>query len=186
MSWPFGGTKLLDGDLNLFNINFLFNINMIYFIKNEYPKDLDNAEFETIMRKYAIKQHSSLDFTFNAINIGTDKIFHGLETKKDLKFTRIKTSFEMFLPKLIISLKKDTNEKEYRIRLSAVPTAILGLLAFGLLIGTISLLQGNTTMDKLSPFLIIILFYSMLIFLEYKITIGRITKALNKSVGITL
>lgn len=158
---------------------------MIYFTRSAFPKEMDNAQFETIMRKYAIKQHSSLDFTFKAINIGTDKMFHGLETKKALKFTRIKTSFEIFLPKLIIGLKKDADEKEYRIRLSAVPTAILGLLTFALSIGIFSLLKGNTTIEKLSPFFIIMLFYSMLIFLEYKITISRINKALSKSTTIT-
>lgn len=39
-----------------------------------------------------------LDFKFKGVDIGTDKMFYGLEGKKDLKFTRLKTSFAASKP----------------------------------------------------------------------------------------
>lgn len=97
----------------------------------------------------------SLDFKFKAVDIGTDKLFYGLESYKDLKFTRLHTSFEFFLPKLIVSLSKDPNANFYRIRPGVIPIAIILLIAFALIIGLINSFRNLTEFERLLPFLAI-------------------------------
>lgn len=152
----------------------------MYFKTIPLPSDLNQPQAESFLRKASIKESMSLDFKFKAVDIGTDKIFYGLEGKKDLKFTRLKTSFEFFMPKLIISLSKDPAANYYRIRLGAISIAIIGLLGFAVFTGLVGILRGTTDFATFSPFLIIIGIYALLFFFEINITVHKINKALSK------
>lgn len=154
----------------------------MYFKTVSLPSGTNQSQAEISLRKAAIKETMSLDFKFKAVDIGTDKLFYGLEGKKDLKFTRLHTSFEFFLPKLIVSLSKHPDANSYRVRPAAIPMAIIGLLGFALLIGLINSVRGLTDIERLSPFLIISLFYVILICIELKITQVKVSKALGKVV----
>lgn len=112
---------------------------------------------------------------------GTEKIFYGLEGKKDLKFARLKTSFEFFLPKLIVSLSKDPLVDNYRIRPGAVSIAVIGLFGFALFTGFIGILRGTTDLASYSPFLIITAIYAMLFIIELRLTTSRVRKAFEVS-----
>lgn len=151
----------------------------MYFKTIPLPSDLNQPQVEASLRKAAIKETMSLDFKFKAVDIGTEKIFYGLEGKKDLKFTRLKTSFEFFLPKLIVSLSKDPLANSYRIRPGAISIAVIGLLGFALFTGMIGILKGTTDFDTFSPFLIIIVIYALLFFFELKLTTSRVLKAIR-------
>lgn len=153
---------------------------MLYFTTVSLPENISKEQIENTLRKYALKQGSSLDFNFTSVNIGTEKMFLGLEGKNDLKFTRVKTSFEQFLPKFIISLPNDPGARFYRIRLSAVPVAILGLLGFSLITGLFALIQGRTTVADLVPFVVILLVYLLLLRFEFGLTTSRLKKAIEK------
>lgn len=152
----------------------------MYFKTIPLPLNLNQPQVEATLRKASIKESMSLDFKFKAVDIGTDKIFYGLEGKKDLKFTRLKTSFEFFLPKLIVSLSKDSSADYYRIRPGAISIAIIGLLVFGLFTGLLGILRGTTDLATFSPFLIIIGIYALLFFFEFNITMRKLNKVLSK------
>ncbi|ETZ21786.1 hypothetical protein N824_26480 [Pedobacter sp. V48] len=150
----------------------------MYFKTVHFPPNLNHTQVETALRKASMKETMSLDFKFKSVDIGTDKIFWGLEDKKGLKFTRIKTSFEFFLPKLIISLSKDPSVNHYRIRPGSVSIAIIGLLAFGTFIGLIGILRGKTNIESFIPFLLMIIIYVLIFLFELKLTNSRVVKAL--------
>lgn len=154
---------------------------MLYFKKLEFPGELDQYQFETLLRKHALKQHSSLDFTFNPINIGTEKLFHGRESKNNIRFTRIKTSFEFFLPKLIINLSKEPTARFYRIRLGAIPMLVSGFFSFCILAGILSILRGRNNILEVITLIVISGFYLLLIIMELKFTTSRIRKAISTS-----
>lgn len=153
----------------------------MYFKSVLFPSNLNQSQVETALRKVSMKETMSLDFNFKSVNIGTDKKFWGLEGKKDLKFTRLKTSFEFFLPKLIISLSKDPSVNNYRIRPGAVPIAIMGLLGFGTFISLIGILRGKVNIESFIPFILMIIIYASIFFFELKLTTSRLTKVLNNA-----
>ena len=152
----------------------------MYFKTINLPLDLNQPQAELSLRKASIKESMSLDFKFKAVDVGTDKIFYGLEGKKDLKFTRLKTSFEFFMPKLIISLSKDPSANYYRIRPGAISVAVIGLLGFAVFMGLIGMIRGTTDFDTFSPFLIIIVIYVLLFLFEVNITLRKMNKAFIK------
>jgi hypothetical protein len=92
---------------------------MLYFKTVPFPNGVKQPDVEKALRSYALKRISSLDFKSSTINVGIDKLFLGLEGKNSLNFTRLRTSFESLLPKLIINLSKDPAATAYKIRLSA-------------------------------------------------------------------
>lgn len=65
---------------------FGFNAYLMYFKTIPLPLDLNQPQAEASLRKTSIKESMSLDFKLKAVDIGTDKLFYGLEGKKDLKF----------------------------------------------------------------------------------------------------
>lgn len=152
----------------------------MYFKTIPLPLDVNQPQAEASLRKVSIKESMSLDFKFKAVDIGTDKMFYGLEGKKDLKFTRLKTSFEFFMPKLIASLSKDSSVNYYRIRPGAISMAIIGLLGFGVFTGLVGILRGASDLATFSPFLIIIGIYALLFYFEINITLRKMNKALSK------
>lgn len=152
----------------------------MYFKTVLLPLELNQPQAEASLRKASIKETMSLDFKFKSVDIGTDKLFYGLDGKEDLKFTRLKTSFEFFMPKLIVSLPKDSSAKYYRIRPGAVSIAIIGLLCFALFTGLAGILKGTTDIATFSPFFIIIGVYALLLFFEMNITLRKINKAFSR------
>jgi hypothetical protein len=58
----------------------------MYFRTIPLPLNLNQPQAEASLRKASIKKSPTLDFKFKAVYIGTDKLFYGLESKKDLKF----------------------------------------------------------------------------------------------------
>jgi hypothetical protein len=152
----------------------------MYFKTIPLPFDLNQSQAEAYLRKASIKESMSLDFKLRSIDIGTEKKFYGLEGKKDLKFTRFKTSFEFFLPKLIVSLSKDSSANYYRIRPGAITIAIIGLLGFGLFTGLVGIARSKTDLATFSPFLIIIGIYALLFLFEINITLRKVNMVFSK------
>ena len=54
----------------------------MYFKTIDLPLDLNQPQAESCLRKASIKESMSLDFKFKAVDVGTDKMFFGLEGKK--------------------------------------------------------------------------------------------------------
>src|SRR4051812_31594949 len=115
---------------------------MIYFKSVQLPGN-EKQVLEKAMRKVAIKRMRSLDFTSAEHNMGSEKLFLGLDDNQNVKFTRLHTSLEKFLPKIIISFPKDETISGYQLRLGVFPTCLFVLLAIGLLATGISALINH-------------------------------------------
>ena len=146
---------------------------MIYFIKTYFQNDEEKQRAESSLRKSALRRHTSLDLQ-SSVWIGTDKLFLGLEGSKEIKFTRIRTSFEKILPKLIINLPKD--RVYYQIRFSLLSTVVFLLMSFALVLTISSLIAGRIKVEKLLTFGIFCSFYLLLLLIELRLTKARIKK----------
>ena len=155
---------------------------MLYFKKTHISSDLEKEEMEKGLRSKSLKRSQSLDFIFETINIGTDKYFLGNEGKNHLKFTRIKTLFESFLPKIIVSLPKATALQYYRFRLSFLSTVIFAMLSFLVITFFWSLITNQHNNEAFLIAVILLVIYSLLILLELKITKGKILKSTNHTI----
>ncbi|RBQ04625.1 hypothetical protein [Pedobacter miscanthi] len=152
---------------------------MLYFKKIYLLNNSEKQELEKSLRSKSLKRSQMLDFVFETSNIGTDKYFLGNEGKKDLKLTRIKTSFESFLPKIIISFPKETAIQYYKFRLSVLSTLILALLSFLLLISFLDVVMNQKNAEAFLITLVLSVIYFSFILLELKITKNRILKSIN-------
>lgn len=153
---------------------------MIYFKKTYFQNELERQKIEAALRRYALKRHTSLDFKSASTDVGTEKRFLGLEGNKNLKFTRLRTSFERVLPKLIISFPKNNDQNYYKIRLSLLTTIVFGLFSIGLLLNLVFLIAGRASFQNFSTVVIIFSAYLLLIVFELKLTNSRIDSVIRK------
>lgn len=152
---------------------------MFYFKKIHLLDDSAKQNLEKGLRSKSLKRSQMLDFVFETSNIGTDKYFLGNEGKKDLKLTRIKTSFESFLPKIIISFPKEATVQYYKFRLSVLSTIILALLSLLLFTSFLDVVINQKNAEAFLITTILSLIYFLFILLELKITRNRIYKITN-------
>lgn len=149
---------------------------MLYFKKNHFNYE-DKAKIETALRKYAIKRNSILYLELSPFEVGTDKLFFEYENKKALYFTRIRSSFELFLPKIIFSLSKNETDLYYRIRLSAFGLFLFLFFSLALTLDLLLIIQGKVPNQHYLNLLIIFLSFLTLIWFELKNTCSKIEKA---------
>ena len=150
----------------------MFYFKKIYLLDNVAKQNLEQG-----LRSRSLKRTQHLDFVFETSNTGTDKYFLGNEGKKNLKFTRIKTSFESFLPKIIVKLPKQADLHFYKLRLSFLSTAILSVLAFLLLVSFLDVVINQQNTETFLITLVLLIVYALLILLELKITKNKILKS---------
>jgi hypothetical protein len=152
---------------------------MFYFKKVNFNYD-DKAKIEAALRKLSIKRTTMLDLKSSTYDIGTDKYFFGYDGKNAVYFTRVKSSVERFLPKIIFSIPKNETDFFYQFRLSIVPLILFVLFVFGLLLNLIFVITGITSFDNfIGPSLFFLIFMA-LSWLELRITSSKIRKAIKK------
>jgi hypothetical protein len=105
---------------------------MIYFLKNPI-KNSNSDIVENAIRRFSLKRYTSLDLQRSSFNTAEDRYFLGLEGSCDLKITRIRTPFESFFPKVIVSFPKRKGFEMYKIRFSLLSTFIFAILFFAVL-----------------------------------------------------
>ncbi|WP_316841936.1 hypothetical protein [Pedobacter gandavensis] len=154
---------------------------MLYFKTIPFPDHIQQAQVEEALRKASLKKTLSLDFKSSTMNIGTDKKFFGFEGKNALSFTRIRTSFEFLLPKLIVSVPKDQSATAYKIRLSAVPLAVCLFIFFGFYSIIVGLIRGIINVESMAVVLVLAILFFSLLALEIKITKSRVLKVIEKA-----
>ena len=153
---------------------------MPYFKKVQI-ENYTRSEAEAALRKVSLKRTSPLDFSSAITDIGSDKLFLGYIGKSALTFTRLRTSVEKFLPKLVIKLPLDGEDCYYQLRLSVVSATVFILFTFGFLIAFAGILSGNTEIGGLLSAAIFLGLYFALLAFEINIVSNRIKKALLKS-----
>jgi len=152
---------------------------MIYF-KKVYFNYKEKAPIEAALRKLSVKRTGGLDLKSSTSDIGTDKYFFGYDGKNALYFTRIRSSVEWLLPKIIFSLPKSETDFLYKFRLSLFPFIFIALFSFGLFFSFISLVTGRIQFMDFISFAIFPALLILLIWLELKITASKIKKAIIK------
>ncbi len=156
---------------------------MLYFKKiviSEYTYN----QVEASLRKVSLKRNSSLDMVSPYSDIGTDKYFLGHESKNDLTFTRIKTSFEKVLPKLILKLPYNIETCYYQIRFSIISMVVFCALSTLWLLNFFVMIIGQTTLENFLVLSIFYLIYLSLLFLELRLNISKVNKAIKSNVPI--
>ncbi|MBD1366004.1 hypothetical protein IDJ77_19480 [Mucilaginibacter sp. ZT4R22] len=152
----------------------------MFYFKKVYINDLSKTEVERLLRKASLKRVDSLDLISASTDVGTDKLFLGFIGKSALLFTRLHTSLERFLPKLIIKLPLDTDECYYQLRLKSLSAIVCFVLALLLMLSLFQTVTGEINVDGFFTVLLICIVYFGLILLEVKITSSRINKALSQ------
>ena len=153
---------------------------MLYF-KTIIIDNADGRQVETAVRQCAAKRHLPLDIHSSIADWGSDKLFLGVETETSIKITRTRSSFERFLPKLIIRFDKENTFLQYKIRYSLRSTIVFVLIL---------LLAGSNIIDMLRSDLFLpgVLFDVLLLgifllftWLEFRITKSKLNKAITRS-----
>lgn len=152
---------------------------MIYFKKVSINYG-DKAGIEAVFRKWAIKRTNIVNLELSVMDIGTDKLFYGYENDKALYFTRIRSSFERFLPKIVFRIPKNEAYLFYEFRLGVVALMLFCLFCFGFIFDLVLIIQGTMPFENWISYFMFFLLFLSLAWLELKITSSKIKKAITK------
>jgi hypothetical protein len=149
---------------------------MLYF-KTVHLNSNNYEAVENALRKHSWKRGSSLDFQSSASLASDDKFFLGVEDEVCLRFTRLRTPFERFLPKIILAYPKSIQDSlAYRIRLSFLPSVLFVLLTIALVLNIIfSITEMRIDTDLPKVFFLFVVFI-LLTFFEIYLTERRVKK----------
>lgn len=143
--------------------------------------EIDGIKVENAIRKFALKRHTYLDFHSSSTNIGTDKLFLGLENESSIYVTRIRSNFEQLLPKLIIRFDKAEGFSKYRIRYSLVSNFVLAFICIALILNIIySLINEQLESDITSIFVFLCIFL-FLTSVELRLTKAKLRQGIVKT-----
>lgn len=149
---------------------------MIYFSKNTI-ENFSSESTENAIRKFSAKRNTSLDLKSSSSYTNEDKYFLGLESNNDLKITRIRTNFEAFFPKIIVSFPKVHQFEMYKIRFSILSTIVFIVLLFAILQSIYTLIVDKEIENDVIPLIICFTVFIVLTTLEIKLTKSKIKKA---------
>lgn len=151
---------------------------MIYF-KKVYLDEREKGTLETALRCYSLKRASRLDLQSSVSDAGQDKFFLGHIGKEDLTFTRIRTSFDRYLPKIIFSLPNSPKELYCRFRLSLFSTVVVSMLCLGIIMSIGYALIGDNDIWGVAELCFILGIYVLFGALELNITQTKIKRAMS-------
>jgi uncharacterized membrane protein YqaE (UPF0057 family) len=116
---------------------------MLYFKKYTLHNETEKKKLEESLRRSASKRNFPLDFIPATVGLDSDKTFLGFENKKGIQFTRLRSSFERALPKLIIYLPKNVNTNYYQIRFSWTTLIVFAFIAFIFPLLVVGVIKGS-------------------------------------------
>lgn len=151
---------------------------MFYFTKipiNDSPL----IDAETAIRKCSLKRHVLLDFQSSSSNITEDKYFFGNENRNHLLITRIRTSFEWFFPKLIISIPKQPQFESFKVRYCLLSSVIFLYFMFAVSQSIYYSIAENELDESVFYWLTFLSAFLVMTFFELKLTKRKINQAIN-------
>ena len=151
---------------------------MIYFTKTIID-NFSSDHTENAIRTFSSKRYTSLDLKSSSSYTQEDKYFLGLEGNNDLKITRIRTPFERFFPKVIVSFPKDRQFEIYRIRYSILSTFVFVVLVIAVLQSIYTLIVDKEFENDIIPLIIVFIIFIGLTIAEIKLTKLKIRKAIK-------
>lgn len=153
---------------------------MLYFNK-VILAEIDGTKVEAAIRKFAAKRHASLDLQSSSTKIGTEKLFLGLETDKSIQVTRLRSSFERFLPKLIIRFDKAKGFSEYRIRFSLLSNIVIAIIIIAIVLNIIYLFTNRQVDSDIASVFVYFFLFLLLTLVELRLTKARLKSAIIKT-----
>jgi len=152
---------------------------MLYFRKVTL-NEVNGTKVEAAIRKFTARRHTSLDLQSSSTDIWTEKLFLGLENENSIQVTRIRTSFERLLPKLIVRFDKERGFSEYRIRYSLISNSVFAFITLAIVLNVVySLINLQIEGDISTIFTFFILFLFLTV-VELRLTNARLIKAIVK------
>lgn len=156
---------------------FLLFFGMLYFKTLTIPNA--SQQTETAIRAGSLKRHTSLDFNSGSSWIREDQYFLGQESDTALRLTRLRTSFERLLPKIIIRFNKDSSFSTYQVRYGLFSTLALCILVLNLMQSLVEAVSRQDYLDITTAFGWLLMFL-ILTLVEITLTQRQIKKALKK------
>ena len=153
---------------------------MLYFNKVTLA-EIDGTKVEAAIRKFAAKRHASLDLQSSATKIGTEKLFLGLENEKSIQVTRLRSTFERFLPKLIIKFDKAKGFSEYRIRFSLLSNIVIAFMLIAVLLNVIYLIKNQEVDSEMASVVVYFFLFLLLTLVELRLTKAKLKSAIIKT-----
>ncbi len=152
---------------------------MIYF-KESRIQNSNGKAIEEAIRKTSLKRHTSLDLkvTSTYIDEENQKYFLGLESKNNIKLTRIRGPFERLLPKLIVRFNKNDFET-FDIRYGIFSFLFGTFLIISFSLNIIYSIEKFSLDNDIIPVLFLTALFVLLTYLEYRLTVNRIKKAVK-------
>ncbi|MET4014008.1 hypothetical protein ABIB62_003861 [Mucilaginibacter sp. UYP25] len=150
---------------------------MIY-LKTITLTETEKLVIEQALRKCSLKRTHALDLVSTVSDIGSNKIFLGYDSKKEVQFSRLRTSFEKFLPRMIVIIPKNGTDIEYKIRYSLLSTGVIVFWALGFIVVTATALVNKYNYEGIMVPAVFFAGFMLLTMLELKIISKRIQKAI--------
>ena len=152
---------------------------MLYFNK-VILAEIDGTKVEAAIRKFAAKRHASLDLQSSSTKIGTEKLFLGLENEKSIQVTRLRSTFERFLPKLIIKFDKAKGFSEYRIRFSLLSNIVIAFMLIAVLFNVIYLVNNQEVDSEMASVFVYFFLFLLLTLVELRLTKAKLKSTIIK------
>lgn len=153
---------------------------MLYFNKVTLA-EIDGTKVEAAIRKFAARRHASLDLQSSATEIGTEKLFLGLENEKSIQVTRLRSTFERFLPKLIIRFDKAKGFSEYRIRFSLLSNIVIAFIVIAVVLNVIYSFNNRQIDSDLASVVVYFFLFLLLTLVELRFTKAKLKSAIIKT-----
>jgi len=151
----------------------------MFYFKNVLIDNASGQIAENAIRQFSLKRNTPLDFQSAESDIDTGKYFIGLESKNDIKISRIRTSFERLLPKLIVSFPKDKGFTCYKIRYSLWSSLLAFFFIAAILANAFFSIRDQRLADNFQQVLLWLAVFFLLTYFELRLTNRRIQKALK-------
>ncbi|WP_428225565.1 hypothetical protein [Flavobacterium sp.] len=138
-----------------------------------------SKEIEIKLRQFASKRNFSLDFSSSTTDRNELKKFLGLEDDKSLKLTRLRSSFEIFLPKIILKFDKSTGYTVCKIRLCFLSSFMFLIISISILFGIYNSIKTNQLENDLYDSILFLALFIILTQIEIYLSKVKIKKTLN-------
>lgn len=134
---------------------------------------------ETAIRKFTARRHTPLDLQSSSTYVSTENFFLGLEKKKSIEITRIRSPFERLLPKIVIKFDKEIGFTRYKIRYTFLSFLLLIVLSLGMILNVIYFVTNSEREVDFPTLAISSSLFLLLSFFEINLTKAKLQRAID-------
>jgi hypothetical protein len=154
-------------------------LQQMFYFKKEILQSVNAESIEIALRKFTAKRNTSLDMQSSSTSMGTDKLFLGLENENSIQITRIRSSLEKFLPKLIIKFDKVAGFNQYKVRYSLLSNVVFAFTVAAIILNSIYSISNGELESGLTTAFIFICLFLLLSAIEFRLTKLKLKSAIS-------